>query len=61
MDAVALASGEGADARLLVGSLEVEAGGVLAGVDLAIADLDLLVAFGDLLPDGLLRLSESRD
>ena len=51
--AVALAAGELADARLLVGALEVEAGRVLARVDLAVADLDVLVAFGDLLPDGL--------
>ena len=39
--AVALAAGERADLRLLVGALEVEAGRVLARVDLAVADLDV--------------------
>src|SRR5262249_26599500 len=42
---------------LLVGSLEVERGGVGARVDLALADHDQLVAaVGDLLPDGALRV-----
>ena len=45
-----------ADALLLVGALEVEAGRVLARVDHALADLDLVVAVGDLLPHGLRRV-----
>ena len=51
--AVALAAGELADLLLLVGALEVEAGHVGARVHLAVADLDLVLAAGDLLPDGL--------
>ena len=42
--AVALAAREHADLALLVGALEVEAGDVGARVDLAVADLDVLVA-----------------
>ena len=49
--AVALAAGEGADLALLVGALEVEAGRVGARVHLPVADLDVVVAAGDLLPD----------
>jgi hypothetical protein len=51
--AVALAAGELADLLLLVGALEVEARDVGARVHLAVADLDLVRAAGDLLPDGL--------
>ena len=41
---------------LLVGALEVEARHVRARVHLPLADLDLVVAAGDLLPDGLGRV-----
>ena len=51
--AVALAAGEHADLALLVGALEVEAAHVRARVHLAVADLDDVVAVGDLLPDRL--------
>ena len=54
VDAVALAAGELADLLLLVGALEVEARGVLRGSSSALADLDLVLPSGDLLPDGLL-------
>src|SRR6185312_16665393 len=53
VNAVALAAGELPDLGLLRRALEVEARRVLARVDLAVADLDVVVAFGDLLPDGL--------
>jgi hypothetical protein len=53
VDAVALAAREVADELLLVGALEVEARHVRAAVDLAVADLDHVVAAGDLLVDGL--------
>jgi hypothetical protein len=52
--AVALAAGQGAHLALLVGPAEVEAGRVGARVHLALADLDVVVAVRDLLPDGLL-------
>ena len=51
MQAVALAARELADLLLLVGAAEVERRGVLARVDPAVADLDLVGAAGDLLPD----------
>ncbi len=50
---VALATREVADALLLVGALEVEAGDVRAAVDLAVADLQVVDAAGDLLVDRL--------
>ena len=50
--AVALAAGQVADALLLVGALEVEAGDVRPPVDLAVADLHVVDAAGDLLVDG---------
>ncbi len=56
MHAVALAAGEPADAGLLVGALEVEAGRVLARVDHPVAHLQLIEPVGDLLPDRLLRV-----
>src|SRR5215213_9210477 len=56
MHAVALAAGELADLLLLVGLAEVEARDVLARVHLAVADLDVVVAAGDLLPDRLVRV-----
>ena len=46
VDAVALAAGEVADPLLLVGAPEVEPGDVLARVDLALAELDHVVAAG---------------
>src|SRR5262249_50008945 len=51
-----LAAREVADALLLVAALEVERGAVGARVQLALADEDPLLAAGDLLPDGLLRV-----
>ena len=56
VDAVALAAGEVADLLLLIGAAEVEPGDVLAGVDLARPELDQVVAAGDLLPDGGVRV-----
>ena len=53
MQPVALATREIADALLLVGALEVEAGDVRAAVHLAVADLHEVDAAGDLLVDGL--------
>jgi hypothetical protein len=53
VDAVALAAGQLADRLLLVGALEVEAGAVRPAVDLAVADLHVLDALGDLLVDVL--------
>jgi hypothetical protein len=52
VDAVALAAGEHADLLLLVGALEVEGGDVGAAVDLALAELEVVGAAGDLLVDG---------
>ena len=49
VDAVALAAGEVADFLLLVGAVEVEAGDVGPGVDLAPAHLERVVPAGDLL------------
>ena len=54
VDAVALAAGERADLLLLVGAQEVEAGDVGARVHLRAAQLQVIAAAGDLLPDGLL-------
>src|SRR5438309_1899889 len=56
MDAVALAAREIADALLLVGPAEVEGRDVRARVARPGADLDVLLALGDLLPDVLLRI-----
>ena len=61
MDAVALAAGERADLLLLVAALEVEGADIGARVHLALAELDDVVAVGDLLPDGLVgRRASSR-
>ena len=49
VDAVAFAAGENADFFLLVGAGEVEAGDVGAGVHLAAAHLERVVAAGDFL------------
>src|SRR6188472_3814759 len=49
---VALAARQVADALLLVGALEVEAGDVGPSVHLAVADLELVDASGDLLVHG---------
>ena len=51
--AVALAAREVPDPLLLVGAAEVEPRAVGARVDLALAELDQVVAAGDLLPHGL--------
>ena len=56
VQAVALAAGEVADALLLVGAAEVEAGDVGARVDVALADDQPVLAAGDGLPDRLLGL-----
>jgi hypothetical protein len=56
MHAVALAAREVADLLLLVAALEVERRAVGAAVHLVLAELDHLVAAGDLLPDGLVRV-----
>src|SRR4051812_32678731 len=53
VQAVALAAGQLGDLLLLVGALEVDARDVLAAVHHAVADLELVEAVGDLLPDGL--------
>ena len=54
MDAVALAARELAHLLLLIGALEVEGAGIGARIDLALAEIDDLVAAGNLLPDVLL-------
>ena len=54
MHAVALAARQHADLLLLVAALEVEGRAIGARVDLALAEVDHVVAAGDLLPDGLL-------
>ena len=54
--AVALAARQRADLPLLRGALEVEPRHVRARRDLALAELDLVVAAGDLLEDGLVRV-----
>src|SRR6185503_4866925 len=56
MDAVPLAAREIRDALLLVGALEVEPRDVLARIDLALAELDRVVAARDLLPDVVRRV-----
>ncbi len=61
MHAVALAARERADLALLRGALEVEPRHVGARRDRALPHHDLVFAAGDLLPDGLVRLSASRD
>ena len=53
MDPVALAAGEQADLLLLIGALEVEGRAIGAGVDLALAEIEHLVAAGDLLVERL--------
>ena len=53
MEPVALAARQLGDLLLLVGSLEVEAGDVGAAVDRPVAELDLVLAARDLLPDVL--------
>ena len=53
VQAVALAARQLRDLLLLVGALEVEAGDVGAAVHGAVAELDLVLAAGDLLPDVL--------
>src|SRR5512140_749251 len=52
MQAVHLAAGEVADPFLLVGSAEIEHRAPGAGWHLAFSDQDLLLAAGELLPDG---------
>src|SRR5207247_9382620 len=56
MNPVALAAGQLADLLLLVGALEVEGGDIGAARHLALAELDLVAAVGDLLPHGLVGL-----
>src|SRR5712692_6456059 len=56
VDAVSLAAGEVADPFLLVGAAKVERRGVRARVARPGADLDALLAAGDLLPDRLRRI-----
>ena len=55
MHAVALAARQRADLALLRGALEVEPRHVGARRDLPLAELDLVVAAGNLFPDGLVR------
>ena len=54
MDAVALAARQHADLLLLVGALEVEGAAIGARIDLALAEIEDVVAAGDFLPHGLL-------
>src|SRR5262249_34372353 len=54
--AVALAARHVLDALLLIGAREIERRRVSARVDLALAELDLIEAARDLLPDGLATL-----
>ena len=56
MHAVALAAGEHADLLLLVGALEVEGAAIGAGIDLALAEIEHLVAARDLLVEGLVGI-----
>src|SRR5215210_7413705 len=56
MQAVALAAGEHADILLPVGALEVEGRALGAVVELALAELEHLVAAGDLLIERLAGL-----
>ena len=60
VDPVALAAGQHADLLLLVGALEVERGDVGPAVDLPAADLEQVVAAGDLLVDGLVGVEARR-
>ena len=53
MHAVALAARQGADLLLLVAALEVEGAGVGARIDLALAEIEHVVAAGDFLPHRL--------
>ena len=57
--AVALAARQRADLPLLPGALEVEPRDVGARGDLALAQLDLVEAAGNLLPDGLVRVDSA--
>ena len=59
--AVALAAGQHADRLLLVGALEVERGDVGAAVHLAVAELDDVLAVGDLLEHGALVVEDVAD
>jgi hypothetical protein len=54
--AVALAARKVADLLLLVAALEVEGRAIGARIDLALAQLDDVVAAGDFLPDGLVGI-----
>jgi hypothetical protein len=54
MHAVALAARQHADLLLLVGALEVEGAAIGARIDLALAEIEDVVAAGDFLPDVLL-------
>ncbi len=56
MHAVALAAREGSHLLLLVGALEVEGAGIGARVHLALAEIEHVIAAGDLLPDGLVGI-----
>src|SRR5688572_27931018 len=56
MQAVALAARQRADFALLGAALEVEPGHIGARCDGALADLDLLLAAGDFLPDTLVGI-----
>ena len=60
VDAVALAARERADLALLIAPLEVEPRDVGARRDLALAELDVVAAAGDLLPHGLVRATARR-
>src|SRR5579863_2108147 len=56
MHAVSLAARERADLLLLIGALEVERRTIGARIDLALAELELVEAAGNLLPNGLLAV-----
>jgi hypothetical protein len=57
---VALAPREVTDSLLLIRASEVEAGEIRPGVDLLLADHDLLQAARDLVPDRLLAIERAR-
>ena len=67
MHAIAFAARKGADLALLIAALEVEPRHVRARRDLPLAELDFVVAAGDLVPDALVgservaRLIDIRD
>src|SRR3954471_20640200 len=56
MPAVALAARQRADLLLLVGPAEIECRAIGARIHLALAELKLIEAAGDLLPHGLLAV-----